>query len=586
MKNALGGDIIARMLHAEGVDHLFGIIDGTYFGLYSSLGKYGIQLITPRHETSAAHMAGAYARATGRVGVCIASNGPGMGNILPGVAVENAEGNRVLLITSCRRDGLSYPERAGAYQSFDQVAVTRPMTKWSVAVTARERIPELLQRALREVHTGRPGVVHVDVPESIMNGKGRFDGDSLPPPARYRATQPLPPSPQLVEEALSLLDGARRPILQVGSGVIHARAFAALASVATRLGVPVTTSWGARGALPETHPSAIPMVHLKANDRVRGEADLVLAIGTRFGETDWWGRAPHWASASTQKVIQVDLDAASLGLNKPIDLAIQADAGAFLEALDRALAADETIAKRAPERREWLQAMRAECDSDRSELDKRLKPGNGGVNPGMVPRIAQEILPENTLWVFDGGNTAVWAQFFHQVRQPNSLFTTFKFGMLGAGVAQAIGARAAYPDRVVCTLIGDGAFGFHLQEIETAVRHDLPAIYVVFCDRQWGMVKMNQQFALKPVKTMIKKSLPDSETINANLGEIRFDQVARAMGGHGEYVLVVDELRPALERSLASGRVSVIHVEIDPVTHMWAPGLLKFKEMHQEPKKG
>ena len=584
MKNALGGEIIARMLHAEGVDHVFGIIDGTYFGLYSNLAKYGIRLITPRHETSAAHMAGAYARCTGRLGVCIASNGPGVANILPGVAVENAEGNRVLLITSCRRGGLSYPERAGAYQSFDQVAVTRPMTKWSVAVPLRERIPELLQRALREVHTGRPGVVHVDVPESVLNGKGRFDGAALPAPGRYRATQPLAPTAEQIGQVVALLRSARRPLLQVGSGVIHAGAFAPLASVARRLDLPVTTSWGGRGALPETHPAAIPMVHLKANDRVRSEADLVLAIGTRFGETDWWGRPPHWAPPASQQVIQVDTDPASFGLNKPIDLAIQADAGAFLEALDAALAADETQAADTLERREWLQAIRAECSADRAELDKRLKPGNGGVNPGLVPRIAQEVLPEDTVWVFDGGNTAVWAQFFHQVRQPNSLLTTYKFGMLGAGVAQAIGARAAHPDRVVCTLIGDGAFGFHLQEIETAVRHDLPAIYVVFCDRQWGMVKMNQQFALKPVKTMIKKSLPDSETINANLGEIRFDQVARAMGGHGEYVLRADELRPALERSLAAGKVSVIHVEIDPVTHMWAPGLLKFKEMHQEPK--
>jgi acetolactate synthase-1/2/3 large subunit len=165
-----GGELVARMLQAEGVEVVFGIIDGSYFGLTSSLEKHGIRLVSPRHESSAAHMAGAYARLTGRLGVCIASNGPGAANVLPGIAVENGEGNRVLVLTSWRRAPIVGPDRGGTYQYFDQVAVTRPMTKWAGAARSFERIPEVLRRAFRVSFQGRPGVVHVTVPEDVLNG--------------------------------------------------------------------------------------------------------------------------------------------------------------------------------------------------------------------------------------------------------------------------------------------------------------------------------------------------------------------------------------------------------------------------------
>ena len=197
--------------------------------------------------------------------------------------------------------------------------------------------------------------------------------------------------------------------------------------------------------------------------------------------------------------------------------------------------------------------------------------------------MAQSALPDDTIWVFDGGNTAVWSHFFHETKVTNSVITTFKFGMLGAGVSQALGAAVASPGRTVCCLIGDGAMGFHPQEVETAVRNNLPVIYIVFVDLAWGMVKMGQQFALKPVKTVIRKSLSEEETINADFSEIKFDDLARSMGAHGERVSVAEDLEPAIARAVESGKPSVIHVDVDPVAHMWAPALRTFKDMHQEP---
>lgn len=436
MENLKGGDVIARMLKAEGVEKVFGIIDGTYFGFYSSLRKYGIDLITPRHETSAAHMAGAYARITGKLGVCMASNGPGVANVLPGVAVENGEGNRVLLITSSRRTGIGYPDRGGTYQYFNQVGVIKPMSKWSGAAPSFARVPELVRRAFRKSFQGRPGVVHIDVPENIMNGD-----DAAPPflePAQYRRTEPIAPSASQVDAAAALLLNASLPIVHAGSGVIHALAFDELKELAECLHAPVTTSWAARGIFPEDHELAISMIHVELNHRVRNDADVVLTLGSRLGETDWWGKAPYWRQPAQQKMIQVDIDEDILGLNKPTAVAVLADVKLFLRALIDAVKGklSDSIRNARREQVSRYAAMRA---AHRAQLDERLA---GNLNAGHVARACELIYDKDAICVIDGGNTAVWTNFYRTVTSPNTILQTAKFGMLGAGVAQALGAKS------------------------------------------------------------------------------------------------------------------------------------------------
>ena len=588
MATLTGGTIITRMLAAEGVDRIFGIIDGTYYGLYSTLADAGIELFSPRHETSAAHMAGAYARTSGRLGVAIASNGPGVANVLPGVAVEQGEGNRVLLITSSRRTGIGSPDRGGTYQYFDQTAVTAPMTKWSVHVPSADRIPELLRHALRAVWAGRPGVVHLDVPEDLINGSHEVDGQ-LWAPSTYRSMVPTPPEPSQLAAMVELLTAAERPLLHAGSGVLHAGAEAELARLAELLDAPVTTSWAARSVVDERRRQSVAMVHVDLVDRVRNETDLILVLGSRLGETDWWGKAPNWARPDVAATVQVDLDDAVLGANRPLKLAVRADVGATLRELLEALA-DAEPSPHAATRAAWLDDLAAAAAADRSKLDRALdaKDGKGPVHPARIPTVAQEVFPEDTIWVVDGGNTAVWSQFHLQARTPRSVLSTFKFGMLGAGMAQPLGAKVAAPDREVCCLIGDGAFGMHPQEVETAVRHGLKVTWVVFADRAWGMVKMSQSIAAKPLKTvarrlLLDRPLPDGDTVYADLGEIRFDELARAMGARGEYVGRPEELRPALERCLAGEGPAVVHVDVDAGAHLWAPALRTFKAMHEEP---
>ena len=578
-----GGELVTRMLAAEGIDRVFGIIDGTYFGMYSTFGERGVRLITPRHETSAVHMAGAYARLTGRLGVCMASNGPGVANALPGVAVENAEGNRVLLITSCRREGIAYPDRGGTFQYFPQVEVIRPMCKFSCAVPSVDRLGEILRRALRAAFTGRPGVVHIDIPESIMNGKYELDPSWLRAPEQSRSTHALVPAPDQVAAAARMIMTSKRPVIHGGSGVVHALAFDELAALAELIEAPITTSWGARAALDERTRYAVPMPYIDAVNQARTEADLVIVLGSRVGETDWWGKAPYWGEPGAQKIIQVDIDPNTLGDVRGADLPIQADVGKFMDAvIDELRAHGPGIL--AP-RRNFVDTIRAAMHKRRKKLDTHLDDTAVPMAPAHVAHTCRDVFDDDATIVIDGGNTAIWANFFHEVRVPGTVLGTPKMGMLGAGVSQALGAQVARPGKQVFCIIGDGAMGFHPQEVETAIRNDLPVIFLVLCDKQWGMVKMNQQFALRPVKTLIKKSLGPDETINADLGEIEFDQLARAMGAHGERVADAKGLRGAIERSLASKKCAVIHVDVDPVKHMWAPNLKTFKDMHGEPGK-
>ncbi len=582
MAETTGGGIIARMLAQEGVDTFFGIVDGTYTQLFAHCVEVGMRMITPRHEAVAAHMAGAYARLTGRLGVCIASNGPGVANVLSGVAVENGEGNRVLLITSCRRTGIIYPDRGGSYQCFDQVGTISAISKWSAAVPSIERLPELLRQALRVCFTGRPGVVHLDVPENLINGL--CPEVPLQLPREYRRVEPLEPPAEQVDLAAELLAAARLPILHAGGGVIHAGAFAEQARVAELLHAPVSTSWSARGVLPETSPLAWPMVHIEACNHLRNEADLVLCLGSELGETDWWGKPPYWAPPRKQKMIQVDVEDARLGRNRPVDLAVLADARRFLARLaDRLEGLREAMPLAA--RRAAVAALAADKAADRATLDAVLESRDAPMVTGHAGAICRRVFDDDAVVVFDGGNAAVWGHAYTELRVPNSQLQTAHFGHLGAGVGQALGAAVARPGKQVYCLIGDGAMGFHMQEIETAVRHGLKPVFVVCCDRQWGMVKINQMVALDAFRGMFKTALgPDhSRTINTDLGEIAWDRLAESMGAYGERVSSPDELEPALRRCLAEGRCSVVHVDVDPTAHLFAPGLRHFKDMHQEP---
>jgi acetolactate synthase-1/2/3 large subunit len=464
------------------------------------------------------------------------------------------------------------------------------MAKWSGAVPSYDRIGELMRRALRISWRGRPGVVHLTVPEDIMNGA--FDEPAQPdvPPLRYRRTVPLEPPAELVDEAARLLVAAEAPLIHAGSGVLHALATDELRTVAELLTAPVTTSWSGRDVIDERHELALPMIYPQQVDRARTDADVVLAIGSRLGETDWWGKAPHWRRPGEQVLIQVDADEELLGLNKPVDVAVLADARVFLQRLAARLA-DPEHAQALAGRHEARAARAAQYAKDRDAMRTGLAAALAAPSdPLLTAQLAaamQEVLPEDTITVLDGGTTSVWGALYHQVRHPHSVLSTLgKFGMLGAAVPQALGAKVAAPERFVACLTGDGAFGFHPQEIETAVRAGLPVLVVVVVDRAWGMVKTTQEMAIDQATLFAKGGLPDEQHINTDFSEIRYDLMSESMGGKGLRVSDSAALPAVLAEArdlVRAGHPVVIHADVDPIKHKFAPILMTFKEMHAEP---
>jgi len=313
--------------------------------------------------------------------------------------------------------------------------------------------------------------------------------------------------------------------------------------------------------VPEDHPRYFHALNRDALAAARGEADVVLVVGGRIGELDGWGRPPTWGPAGQQKVIQVDIDPTSIGLNRPVEIGIVGDARAVLAAL---LAA---VQKRTAPRAEHsdFENYRALTRAWQQQLEMVVQAELGEVNPGRMVQTVRDFNPRDAITVMDGGNTSLWTASYHPILAPRSYLYTAKFGHLGTGLPYAIGAKLAAPERPVCLISGDGAIGFNLQELETARRYDLPITVVVSCDRGWGMERSSQMFA----------QLPGLVECDLYPGA-RYDRVAEALGCHGEMVEELGQLRPALERAAGCGRPALIQVMVDPMANLAPPGLFVF----------
>ncbi len=324
----------------------------------------------------------------------------------------------------------------------------------------------------------------------------------------------------------------------------------------------MSASLGARGVVPEDHPRYLHILNREALEKAHREADVVLAVGTRFGELEGWGRPPSWPPAGTQKVIQVDADPTSIGINRPVTLGIVGDGAAMLEAL---LDAIKGLTSPREEWPDWdgYRKLTAEWQA---ELERSTKLGEGGINPGWMIQQVRAFFPRDAIFVMDGGNTSLWCASYNPVYAPRSYVYTCKFGHLGTGLLCALGAKVTAPDRPVYLISGDGAFGFNLQELETARRYDLPIIAVVNCDRRWGMEASGQTMAFGGEKLVGVDHWPG----------VRYDIAARGLGCHGELVETQEQLLPALQRATETRRPAVIQIMADQTANLMPPGLLLF----------
>ena len=564
MTEITGGELLLRCLREEGVSTLFGVLDGSFNPFLAKLDEYGMCFVNPRHEAAAVHMAEAYARIRGEPAVVIGGIGPGAANMVSGVVTAYAEGSPLIVLTSQRRRSIIYPDRGGSFQNVDLLGLYGPVTKWSAGVRQWRRLPELIRRAFREATSGRPGPVYLEIPEDITRGTGDPAGVDIWSPSQYRAGRVGAGDPELISRAAELLASAERPLLHAGAGVSWAGASGEFLALAEHLAAAMTASLSARGVVPEDHARYFHPLNRDALEAARTEADVVLVVGGRLGELDNWGRTPSWGSPSEQKVIQVDVEPTSIGLNRPVDLGIVGDARAVLAAvlaevskLGQPKAEHAGFGRYRELTQEWQEQNAVTLNTE-----------EGQICPGKMVQVVRDYFPRDAITVMDGGNTSLWTATFNPILAPRSYLYTAKFGHLGTGLPYALGAKLAAPDRPVYLISGDGAMGFNIQELETARRYDLPVIVIVSCDHGWGMERSSQLFA--QIGGLVECDF---------YPETRYDLVAEAFGCYGEKIDELEQLRPALERATAAGKPALLQVMVDPMNNLAPPGLLTFGSM-------
>ena len=562
------GELLVRCLKAEGVELITGIIDGAHIPIVVHTAKYGIRYVNAHHEEAAVHVAEGYSRIARKPGVVLGNPGCGTGNMLAGVVSAHAEGHPILAIGTLRPPIKSDPNRGGAWQSADTESMARPITKYAATVRMWERLPEMMRAAFRAALTGRPGPSYLAIPDDLLLEK--IDAGRLPPiheAARYRVTNLGAGDPAQIERAADLLAGAKRIWLHAGKGVLWADGAKELLALGEHLGACLGSSLGARGVIPENHPHFFHPFDIAGAGLARAEAEVVLVVGGRLGEYDGWGGPPMWGDPAGQTTIQIDADPMSIGLNRPVDLAIVADAKAALGALL------EAVRTRTGPRAEPPDLARY-----REKTNETMQTGIGylgtecttGVNPGQMVMAVRQKFPPETITVLDGGNTTLAGVAFHPILSSPSFLYSVKMGYLGTGLPFAMGAKLAARDRPVCMITGDGAFGFHVMELETAAREELPIVVLVAVDEAWGMEKtayLAQGYGAS-----------DWENRGIDLASVSYDAVARGLGCHGERVERIEDLEPALDRSLTAGKPAVIHVQVDRELNTKPPGWEQFRK--------
>lgn len=568
MSQIKGGELLLRCLHQEKVKHIHAITDGTYMSMLEPLerlqGELGIRLVVPRHEAAAAHFCDAYTRMTGSPAVVMACAGPGAANVLSGLICAESEGSPVIAITTTRRSeiGDSYAHQA-AMQVGDQQGYFKAAVKWSGKVDHWHRIPDMVRHAFRMATSGRPGPVHLLIPQDILDGMGDLDSVKLYTPEQYRFTAMAKQAanPELIQQAAKMLVESKLACIHVGNGCERAQASDEVIELGELLGMPMTKTARSISLFPCNHPLALNTLSM-GGMLSHHEPDTLLVVGTRLGEMSAFGNTPAWGEPDNINTIQIDAEPTNIALNRPVDLGLVGDAKTVLRQLIDSI---KPLLKEPREVHPKVEEYKGYQTEWRKGLDKVSDDMQDPMCVGTVYRECNKFYEgQEAITIFDGGNTPFWGFHYHVNRPGAKTIHSTAFGHLGTGLPYAIGAKLAFPEKPVYCVSGDSAFNFNIQELETALREDLPVITLVTVDGAWGMEKTAQ-------KRTWGREAPWFGIHNAE--EIRYDKICEAVGGHGEYVTKASEIIPALERATAAGKVAVIHCVIDPDSNVWPPGI-------------
>ncbi len=533
MATITGSEVLAKALRTQGVDTMFYIMGGPMLETEAACIQLGIRCIDTRHEQAAALAAHAWTRVMQRPGVAMGASGPGATNLLTGVANAFTDCAPMVAI------GGSSPRvflGMEAFQEIDQVAVFKPVTKYAARIYDAKRIPDMVATALREATSGRPGPVYLDLPGDVLGEK--VEEDAVVYPAAWKPAPRTLGDPNAIREAIALLARAERPVIIAGSGVWWSDGAKELQAFVEATGIPFYTTPISRGLIPEDHGLAF----LNARSTAFTEADVVLAVGTRFNWVIQFGRPPRFAA--DLKVIHVDVNGAELGHNRPADVPIAGDAKAVLQQLTA-----EAKGKLEPKKfAAWTGKLRV-LDADKgSEQDKAMSKDETPIHPLRLCKEVRDFLKRDAILVVDGQEILNYGRQAIPTYVAGHRLNSGAFGCMGVGLPFGVGAKVAKPDTQVVVLHGDGSFGINAMEMDTAVRHKIPVLVVISNNGGWTADAPWTRPLPKPGR---------------NLGYTRYDKIAQDLGAHGEFVEKPHEIRPALERAAASGKPAVVNVITD-----------------------
>jgi len=526
-----GSEILARALKRQGTEVLFYLMGGPMLAAESACIAEGIRMVDVRHEQAAAMMAHAYSRVLNRPGVCMAASGPGVTNLVTGVANAFVDSAPVVAI------GGSSPVSQlgkGAFQEMDQVAMMRPVVRWAERVYDPRRIPELVATAFRHACGGRPGPVYLDLPGDVLYRQVEDGEVAWTEPFEPRTRARPAGDPDLVRRTVDLLARAERPVLISGSGILWSDAAEELQALVDELGIPFYTTPQGRGVVAEDH--ALCFSH--ARSTAFREADVIIAVGTRLNYVIGYAQPPRFAAGA--KLVQIDLDPAEIGRNRPADIGIVGDAKAVLRQIVGA-AGGRVDAKRYAE---WLAHLGSVNRGKRAESEAAMRTDQVPIHPLRLCKEVRDFLDRDAILVVDGQEILNYGRQAIPTYVAGHRLNSGPFGTMGVGLPYGLGAKVAKPEAQVLVLHGDGSFGLNAMELDTAARHHLPVITVISLNGGWT-------------------ADPERNKPGRDLGYTRFDRMAEALGCYGEHVEEPDGVRPALERAAEAGVPAVVNVVTD-----------------------
>ena len=521
--NMKGTKILLEGLKREGVEVMFGISGGAVIDIFDAMyDEPEIKFYLTRHEQAAAHAADGYARATGKVGVCIATSGPGATNLVTGIATAYMDSIPIVAIT-----GQVYSHLIGndAFQEADVTGVTRPITKHNYLIKDVSEMARTIKEAFHVARTGRPGPVVIDIAKDAQQREAEFD---YPEEADIRGYSPTYDGhPRQIAKAAEAINNAKRPVIYAGGGVIASNAHQELKELAEKVQMPVTTTLLGLGCFPETHDLSLGMLGMHgtgyANHAVM-KSDLLIAIGARFDDRVT-GKLETFAPDA--KIIHIDIDPSAISKNVVVDIPIVGDAARVLVELNKHIKKADTEA--------WLEQI----DEWKRKYPLSYNQNGDAIKPQFVVEQVYEATKGEAIIVTEVGQNQMWAAQFYRYTKPRTFLSSGGLGTMGYGFPAAIGAQVGCPDKMVFDIAGDGSIQMNIQELTTAVGNKLPVKVAILNNGYLGMVRQWQDlFYHGRLSGVDLSNNPD------------FVKVAEAFGAKGIRATTPAEVRPAIEQAI------------------------------------